>query len=465
MLRRHSQFLKSLLFLFDLGVICTCWVGAYFLRFSELLEPAPKGIPPIQTYLWMLALIVVVWGISFQAFDLYRPRRMGTRLGEFLDVAKANTLSVLILVALTFFIRQYEFSRLVLVYFWILNLAALGFSRMLFRETLRFLRRQGFNQRHALIVGAGRLGCRAAEALARHPELGVKVRGFLSVDYSRRGERIEGIPHLGTYDDLRARIDEGIDIVFVCLPPQEEQWAEKVFAVLSATTVEVKALPAICEFMSLRAEAEMFEGLPIITLQGSPLYGWNLVIKRVMDFIGAAVALTLTAPLMVMIGALVKASSPGPIFYRQERMGLDGKPFMMLKFRTMRADHPGDTVLLTPQDDPRVTPLGRMLRRTSIDELPQFWNVLTGDMSIVGPRPERSWVVEEVRKQIPLYMLKHKMKAGITGWAQVNGWRGNTSLEKRIEHDLYYIEHWSIWFDIKIMLLTIWKGFVHRHAY
>jgi exopolysaccharide biosynthesis polyprenyl glycosylphosphotransferase len=169
--------------------------------------------------------------------------------------------------------------------------------------------------------------------------------------------------------------------------------------------------------------------------------------------------------MMLMMAFAVKVTSRGPVFYRQERMGLDGKPFMMLKFRSMRIDQGGDTVILTPQHDPRVTGVGRFLRKTSMDELPQFWNVLKGEMSIVGPRPERSWVVEEVRKRIPLYMLKHKMKAGITGWAQVNGWRGDTSLEKRIEHDLYYIEHWSLWFDFKIMFLTLWRGFIHKHAY
>ncbi len=209
----------------------------------------------------------------------------------------------------------------------------------------------------------------------------------------------------------------------------------------------------------------MFDGLPLITLQGSPLYGWNGVLKRMTDLVGATVALAVTGPIMVVVALLLRLTSPGPILYRQERMGLDGKPFMMLKFRTMQVDHTGDTVILTPKNDPRVTTLGRFLRKTSLDELPQFWNVLKGEMSIVGPRPERSWVVEEVRKQIPLYMLKHKMKAGITGWAQVNGWRGDTSLEQRVEHDLYYIEHWSIWFDLKIMLMTLWRGFIHRHAY
>jgi Undecaprenyl-phosphate glucose phosphotransferase len=253
--------------------------------------------------------------------------------------------------------------------------------------------------------------------------------------------------------------------VFLCLPPDEEQGSEKLFQFLATTTIEVKVIPSIYEFITLRAEAEMFEGLPVITLQGSPLYGWNVVLKRMTDLVGASVALALTGPMMLIMASLVKLTSPGPVFYKQERMGLDGKPFMMLKFRSMRIDQDGDTVILTPEHDPRVTSVGRFFRKTSLDELPQFWNVLKGEMSIVGPRPERSWVVEEVRKQIPLYMLKHKMKAGITGWAQVNGWRGDTSLEKRIEHDLYYIEHWSLWFDLKIMSLTLWRGFIHKHAY
>jgi len=466
MLKRHSQFLKSLLFCIDLGLICACWIGAYALRFSEFGAPAPKGIPPLSMYLWLLLPIVAVWGMSFQAFDLYRPRRMGTHLAEFFDLAKANTLSVLILVAVTFFLRQYEYSRLVLLYFWLLNLVTLGFSRVLFREALRFLRRRGYNQRHALVIGAGRLGRRVVDALAQHPELGVKVQGFLSADLRGVGERMHEVPILGTYDRLQDQVQSGIDIVFVCLPPEDEQWAEKMFAVLSTTMVEVKALPAICEFMSLRAEAEMFEGLPIITLQGTPLHGWNLVIKRVMDVVGASAALFLFAPVLGTVAALVKITSPGPVFFRQLRMGLDGLAFEMLKFRSMKVDAESETgpVWTQPNDDRR-TSIGAFLRRTSLDELPQFWNVLRGEMSIVGPRPERPEFIARFRETLPQYMLRHKMKAGITGWAQVNGWRGNTSLEKRIEHDLYYIEHWSIWFDLKIMWLTLWRGFIHRHAY
>jgi Undecaprenyl-phosphate glucose phosphotransferase len=464
MLKRHSQFLQSLLFLFDLTVICVSWIASYHLRFLHGLAPIDKGIPPFDIYLSLLLPIVVVWGMSFRAFNLYRPRRMGTHLAEFFDIAKANTLSVLVLVAFTFFLRQFEYSRLVFLYFWLLNLVALGFSRMAFREGLRFMRKQGFNQRHCLIIGAGKLGQRVARLVALHSEFGIKVQGFLTRHPDKLGRTYEGINVIGLYADLE-KYAPAIDMVFVCLPPDEEQGAEKTLHFLTTTTLEVKVIPSIYEFITLRAEAEMFEGLPVITLQGSPLYGWNVILKGITDFIGAAVALTVTAPLMAVIALAVKLTSRGPVFYRQERMGMDGKPFMMLKFRTMRIDHSGDTVLLTPKNDPRVTPIGRFLRKTSLDELPQFFNVLKGDMSIVGPRPERSWVVEEVKKQIPLYMLKHKMKSGITGWAQVNGWRGDTSLDKRIEYDLYYIEHWSLWFDLKIAWLTIWRGFVHKHAY
>ncbi len=464
MLKRHSQFLESVLFLFDLTVICACWIASYHLRFLEGLAPVDKGVPPLDIYLWLLLPIVTVWGLSFRAFNLYRPRRMGSHVAEIFDIAKANTLSVLVLVAFTFFLREPEYSRLVFLYFWILNLVTLGFSRMAFREGLRFIRKQGFNQRHCVIVGAGKLGQRVARLIAIHSEFGIKVQGYLTRHPNKLGRTYEGITVTGLYSEIE-KYAPALDIVFLCLPPDEEQGAEKILQFLATTTIEVKVIPSIYEFITLRAEAEMFEGLPVITLQGSPLYGWNVVLKSITDFVGAAVALTLTAPLMVVIALAVKLTSPGPVFYRQERMGIDGKPFMMLKFRTMHIHQPGDTVLLTPKDDPRITTVGRLLRKTSLDELPQFLNVIKGEMSIVGPRPERSWVVEEVRKQIPLYMLKHKMKAGITGWAQVNGWRGDTSLDKRIEHDLYYIEHWSVWFDVKIALLTIWRGFVHKHAY
>lgn len=466
MLRRQSEFLKTLLFLFDLVVICTCWLAAYSIGFSQIFLPVTKGVPPLAPYLWMLVPIVVVWGISFQTFHLYRPRRMGTPMAEFLDLAKANTLSVLILVTLTFFIQPFEFSRLVLFYFWLFNLFTLGFSRMFFREGLRFFRRRGYNQRHVVVIGDGKLGQRLVKCLKQHPELGLKVRGYLSRRPEKLGQVLEGTPIIGAWDDAEEIVTSGVDLVFVCLPSDTEGYIEKILGYLTTTMVEVKVVPSIYEFITLHAEAEMFEGLPLITLQGSPLQGWNVVFKRGIDFIGAGSAIVVMSPLLLLISVLVKVTSPGPVFYRQIRMGLDGRAFTMLKFRSMRVDAESQTgaVWAQPNDDRR-TPIGALLRRTSLDELPQFWNVLKGEMSIVGPRPERPEFTTRFWEHLPQYMLRHKMKAGITGWAQVNGWRGNTSLEKRLDHDLYYIEHWSIWFDLKIIILTIWNGLIHKHAY
>ena len=465
MLKRHSQFLQSLLFLFDLALICASWMGAYYIRFFSGWAVVDKGVPPLEIYIYLLVPILIVWGISFRAFNLYRPRRMGSHLAEVFDITVANSLSVLILVGLTFFVRQFEYSRLVFFYFWILNLVALGFSRMVFREGLRFFRKQGFNQRHCLIIGAGKLGQRVAYSLSRHPEFGVKVQGYLTRHPQKLGQTFEGVSVIGLYGDLE-KYAPALDIVFLCLPPEAEPQAEKMLGYLANTTVEVKVIPSIYEFITLRAEAEMFEGLPIVTLQGSPLHGWNLIVKRMMDIVGATAALVLLGPVLLLVGGLVKITSTGPVLFRQVRMGLDGRAFEMLKFRSMRVDAESETgpVWAHPDDDRR-TPIGAFLRRTSLDELPQFWNVLKGEMSIVGPRPERPEFIVRFRETLPQYMLRHKMKAGITGWAQVNGWRGNTSLEKRIEFDLYYIEHWSIWFDLKIMWLTIWQGFVHKHAY
>lgn len=466
MLKRHSEFLKNLLFLSDLVVIALCWISAYFIRFSVPIFPITKGIPSIIPYLWILFPIIAVWGISFYSFNLYRPRRMGSHLAEFIDIAKANTLSILILVALTFFLKPFEFSRLVIVYFWLLNLVVLGCSRMIFREILRVFRRLGYNQRQVVIIGAGKLGQRICATLNMHPELGLQVRGYLSRNADKVGKILEGTPVIGTVDQAEELVTSQVDMVFLCLPPEVESEAERLMKILSATTAEVKIIPSIYEFVTLRAEAEMFEGLPVITLQGSPLYGWNLLLKRIVDVCGAIIALVAASPMALVIAVLIKATSPGPVFYRQKRVGLDGKPFNIIKIRTMRIDAEENTgPIWAKAHDPRRTAIGAFLRRTSLDEWPQFWNVLKGEMSIVGPRPERPEFIEKFRTQIPQYNLRHKMKAGITGWAQINGFRGNTCWEKRLTYDMYYIEHWSLWLDLKIMMMTLWKGLIHREAY
>jgi Undecaprenyl-phosphate glucose phosphotransferase len=261
-------------------------------------------------------------------------------------------------------------------------------------------------------------------------------------------------------------IDQKVDIVLITLPLSARERLKRILEDIGDEMVSIMLIPDLIEFATLRGGIGEFEGMPIISLRDTPLYGWNLVIKRVTDVVLSVTILFAVSPLMFVILVLVKATSKGPAFYSQERMGLDGKIFSMLKFRTMETQAEKETgPVWASKGDSRRTPIGTFLRRTSLDELPQFLNVLRGDMSIVGPRPEREFFIQQFRSRIPKYMLRHKMKAGITGWAQINGWRGNTSLEKRIEYDLFYIENWSLWFDMEIMWLTIWRGLVNKHAY
>lgn len=462
MLRAHSRFFEQLTLVGDLVLIAGCWVAAYYLRFW--LGPIPVYLP-LEPYLYLLGPIVLVWALAFRAFDLYRPRRLGSRVSEWIDVAKASTLGSLVLVAIIeFFFRSFEFSRLVIVYFWVLSIVSVSFSRAVFREALRFGRRRGYNLRYAVIVGSGEPAETVINRLRQRHDVGIHVLGVVGDDKEGLGSQTKS---LGGYADLRSVLDHhDVDHVILALPHEDMARLPMLLNDIGDDPVTIHVVPDIIRFASLRGGVEEFEGMPFIHLRESPLYGWNRVLKRGFDLVLGGAALLLAAPLMALIALVIKLTSPGPIFYRQERMGLDGQRFRMLKFRTMpvTAEARSGPVWAQP-DDPRRTRLGVFLRRFSLDEMPQLWNVLRGQMSLVGPRPERPVFVEEFRRKIPGYMLRHKVKAGITGWAQVNGWRGNTSLERRIEYDLHYIERWSLWFDLRILLLTLLTIFRGRNAY
>jgi len=466
MLKRHSQFLESLMLLSDLLAISASWLVAYYLRFHWGPVPVYLGVPDIRPYLVLLALIVIVWGAAFKAFGLYRPRRISSRLAEVRDIAQACTLAVLILVALTFFFKQFEFSRLAILYFWVFSILSVSLVRGSFREIVRFMRRRGYNLRHILIVGEGALVRKVIERIRVRPELGLRIVGLLVGDPKMVGGSVEGLRVLGTYEQAGEVVGElKIDKVFIAIPLEAYGRMEGILRSLEEAIVDINVVPDLYQYITLRGGVEEFDGLPLISLQDSPSFGWSLVAKRVMDIVVSGMALLITGPFLLLIAAVIKLTSRGPILYRQERMGLDGRTFQMLKFRSMRPDAEDDTgAVWATQDDSRRTPIGAMLRRTSLDELPQLLNVLRGEMTLVGPRPERPVFIEEFRKRIPRYMLRHKVKAGITGWAQINGWRGDTSLEKRIECDLFYIEHWSLLFDLKILWLSLWKGFIHKNA-
>ena len=330
---------------------------------------------------------------------------------------------------------------------------------------LRELRRKGYNLRYMLIIGAGQVAADMVSRVRLHQEIGVQLVGCLSRDGGeRRGPG--GIPIVGSYNELGNFLNRAdIDQIVVALPLEDQQILPDLMEELKDSVLDIKIIPDLYQFASVGGSIEEFEGLPVISLQGCPLDGINLFSKRVLDLFIATVALLIFAPVMALLAIMVKITSRGPILFKQERVSFDGSKFSIVKFRTMFTDAEASGPGWTKPGDDRVTPLGRLLRSTSLDELPQLFNVLRGDMSIVGPRPERPVYIKEFRQRIPRYMLRHKVPAGITGWAQVHGWRGDTSIDKRIEYDLYYIENWSLLLDIKIVCMTLINGFRNRNAY
>ena len=374
--------------------------------------------------------------------------------------------AVLILIALTFFYRGVSYSRLVVVYFMGLGPALLFLVRRVMWSAIRRLRRRGVDMRRILVAGVSPLAQRTADRLEAYRYLGFQVIGHLSEE-DPAPARAGGRPVLGRIGEAKAVAErEGAVEVYVALPAGRRQEMEGLLEELADSSVDLRVVPDLLDHMRLNAGIEELDGLPVVLLSQTPLLGWSRMGKRAMDIALGSLILILLGPLLLLIAALVKLSSPGPVLFTQERMGLDGVRFQMYKFRSMRADAERETgAVWARPDDERRTWLGAFLRGTSLDELPQLLNVIRGEMSLVGPRPERPVFVEQFRRSVPGYMLRHKMKSGMTGWAQVNGWRGDTSIEKRIECDIYYIEHWSLGLDLKIMWLTIWKGFVSRNAY
>ncbi len=469
MLKERSQLFMGLFVTADLAVLALAWALAYVLRFVVPVIPVTKGTPPVVNYLTLLPVIFAIWGLVFRAGGLYDPMRGSAGSSERRRILRAASLAMLIFTAVSFvfFEKAYSLSRLMLLYFYVLGTLAIIFERATLREVLRQARRRGFNLRHVLVVGDGDLARAVADGMQRNPELGLKVQAFLTDDPARVGELVGAVPVVGLWDDVADVVGRGgVDQVVLALPFEALPRLDGLVSRLDEAAVDIKVVPDVERFVSLRSGIEEFEGLPVISLRATPLMGWNRVMKRAMDIALGALALVIAAPLMLAIAALVKLTSRGPALFSQERMGLDGRVFRVWKFRTMRTDaEESSGPVWAVADDPRRTPIGGVLRRLSLDELPQLLNVLRGEMSLVGPRPERPVFIEEFRRHVPRYMLRHMVRAGITGWAQVNGWRGNTSIEQRIQYDLYYIENWSLLLDLKILALTFVRGFVHKNAY
>ena len=462
----------------DGGIGVTMFLAAYWLRFETGLVPAPKGQPPIESYMQLAPFIGLLLPFGLWLQGAYRHERIRSRVDDFFAVLIGGLIAVVLglagtLVFQAYFVSAelkdqgvYEVSRLVWAGFLALCVVCAYAARASVRSALEQQWREGVGLKRILVAGTGEVARHVVDKVLHHRGLGYRIVGFVDDRASdRHGYR--GLPLLGALTDVadilrRERIDE----LYVALSLDEHVKMLELIEVANREFVDVKVVPDLMQVIALRARLEELDGVPIISINDVPLQGLNSLIKRTIDIGIATVSLVFLSLPFAAIAALIKATSPGPVFYRQERMGLDGRPFRVYKFRSMFEDAERETgpVWARP-DDPRRTPVGRVLRKLSLDELPQLWNVIRGDMSLVGPRPERPFFVEQFRQRVPQYMLRHKVRSGLTGWAQVNGWRGDTSIEKRIEYDLYYIENWSVALDFKIMWLTVLRVFFHRHAY
>jgi Undecaprenyl-phosphate glucose phosphotransferase len=467
MLKEKRQLFEAVFMAVDLVVVSIAWVLAYWLRFETGWVAVDKGVPDFMHYLSMTLFIWLIWAFVFKRMGLYKPMRGVSRTYELWTLVNANALAVLLFIAVTYLFREKSvpFSRLVFVYFGVICVVFTALQRSAVRSVLREIRRRGYNLRYLLLVGEGAVAEDIADRIRSQRELGIQLVGCVGKETNGR-KGAGGLPVLGTYENVaQIASSRDIDQVIVALCLEDTHLLPEIMSQLSDSLVDVKVVPDLYRFVNLGGYIEEFEGLPVINLQESKLAGFGLYAKRAVDFLLAILLILIFSPLMFLIALAVKLTSRGPVFYVQERVSYDGSPFNIYKFRTMTQDAERSGAGWTKQGDARVTPLGRFLRSTSLDELPQLFNVLTGDMSIVGPRPERPVFIKEFRTQIPRYMLRHKVPAGMTGWAQVHGWRGDTSIDKRIEYDLYYIENWSLLLDFKILLMTLFRGFTNRNAY
>ena len=462
MYRRHGNKLGLVFLVGDLVVTAVAWFVAYWVRFGVL--PSPDGVPDLHLVVEALPLVLVLATVSYRLAGLYEIHRLRQMPRELGVVFKAGGLLFVLVITTAFYRRDLYESRLALALFFALNAFGITVARRLLWQVLRYFRGRGLNYGRALIVGGGRTGELVARTIDQNSWTGLEAVGYVD-EPSRRESR--QLPRLGGIEDLAEVASEHkIDHVFVALPLARYGELPQIYQALSGNLVEVQLVPDVPGFTGIKPRLLEIDGVPFVNLRQDPHRGWPCLAKRAMDLLVGTAALVVLFPLMVFLAVAVKMSSAGPVFYRQSRTGLGGRQFGMFKFRSMRMDAETETgpVWATREDD-RCTALGRFMRRWSLDELPQLFNVLAGHMSLVGPRPERAVFVEKFRDQIPGYAQRHQVKAGITGWAQVHGWRGNTSLRHRVQCDLYYISHWSIWLDLQILLMTIRYGWRHRNAY
>jgi exopolysaccharide biosynthesis polyprenyl glycosylphosphotransferase len=469
MIEKKHKALASVYLINDAVASNLAMLMAWFLRFDVEVIPVTKGLQGLEIYAYLLPLVSIVFPLAFAVQGLYRIRPTRSKAEEWLAVAIGSVVATVVLSGVLLWIRPGNpdvlYSRATLGIFMLCAMVFTILGRMIVRLAVERRHRAGKDLDRVLIAGNGELARAVVERMVSHRELGFRLVGYL-----RNGEAgsLDELECLGTIEEAEHVVKQhAIDHVFVALPHASSPAMMTLLDRLTrACVVSIHVVPDLLQFMVLRSRVEDLDGLPTINLSETPLEGWSRFVKRGFDLIVAAAAVIVLSPIMLLVALAIWLEDRGPVFYRQVRMGLDGKPFDIVKFRSMRVGAESMTgAVWAEKDDPRRTRVGRFIRETSLDELPQLFNVLLGDMSVVGPRPERPQFVEQFRSELPHYMLRHKVRAGMTGWAQVHGWRGNTSIRMRIEHDLYYIENWSLMLDLKILFMTVIHGLKHENAY
>ena len=449
----------------DAFVIIIAYFIAWIIKFLFLDESI--GALPFRVYAAAILPIVPAYLLLYYLFSLYTPKRVQGRRLEMWNIVKANTVGIALILGVLYLIKMMHFSRELLAIFYFVNILLETGLRNLIRYFLRSMRKKGYNLKHILLVGYSHAAEEYIDRIIANPQWGYKIRGILD-DHIEAGTEYKGVKVLGRIANLMVILPQNrLDEIAITLGLNEYYRLEEIVALCEKSGVHTKFIPDYNRVIPTKPYTEDILGLPVINIRHVPLTNtYYAFLKRLMDIVGSICAIVIFSPVMLFSVIMIKLTSPGPLIFKQERVGLHNRPIMMYKFRSMEVQAPEkEKTRWTVKDDPRVTGFGKFMRKTSIDELPQLFNVLKGEMSLVGPRPERPFFVEKFKEEIPRYMIKHQVRPGITGWAQVNGYRGNTSIRKRIEYDLYYIENWTLGLDIKILILTVFKGFINKNAY
>ncbi len=469
MIKDNQKYFNRLHVVLDAVIVAASYTLAWYLKFASPFSATDPsvGALDVHTYFEMLYVIVPGYLILYYSFNLYTPKRATVHKYEIINIFQANTVGMVLLMAGWYLIAQIHFSRTMMAMFYGINIVLTTLGRSLIRMLLQYFREKGYNLKYILLVGYSRAAEEYIKRINANPQWGYVVRGILD-DMVPSGTVYKGVKVVGRIENLLYILPQNkLDEIAITLSLKDYDNLEHIVDLCEKSGVHTKFIPDYNSLFPSRPYTEDLMGLPVINIRYVPLTNTlNWCTKRVMDVLVSLVGLVISLPIMLIAAIAIKCTSRGPVIFKQERIGLHNKPFRMYKFRTMEVQKPSQEEKgWTKKDDPRVTRVGKFLRRTSIDELPQLFNIIKGDMSVVGPRPERPQFVEQFKEEIPRYMVKHQVRPGLTGWAQINGYRGDTSIKRRIEHDIFYIENWTLSFDIKIMFLTIFKGFINKNAY